>query len=140
MKRLTHGTRVNLQAFSVGETTINDMWMVVDGARVNNGGEVAPGKEFVVVVSFNAKNAVGGLITAWSVCLTVSDSTGLVKNYRIKDSSFALPGEIASSSLELDRMGKNIMPDVAQLDLKIRVWGSDQLRPEKDYPDSSLWW
>ncbi len=132
-------TRVNLRAFSTGETTIDDMWMVIDGARVNNGGEVAPGKEFVAVVAFHATNAAGGLISAWGVCLTVTDSSGSIRNYRRKDSTFTGPGVISSSSLELDRMGKNIIPDVAQLDLRIRIFGSDQLRPETDYPDFSLW-
>ncbi|MDD5061500.1 MAG: hypothetical protein PHN44_04360 [Candidatus Marinimicrobia bacterium] len=132
------GGRVNLRAFSVGPAQIKDLWLVVDGARVNNGSKVAAGKEFVVMASFSATNAKTGLLNAWSVCLTVTDDTGAVRNYRRKDSTFAT-STIESSSLELDRMGKNTMPDVATLNLRVKIWGSDELHPSTEYPDLSLW-
>lgn len=130
---------INLRAFSPGASAIYDVWLVVDGSRVNSGEKVASGKKFVVMANFKAVNGSTGLLNAWSACLTVTDATGTVRNYRLKDSSFSIPpNEIASSSLEINAMGENIMPD-NDLTLRVKLWGSDQLHPQPAYPDISLW-
>ncbi len=142
-KRLSHGSgvpgRVTMQAFSVGNSTIRDIWLEVEGARVNNGGSVAPGKSFQVHVSFEANNAESGLVNAWCTCITVTDTSGAIRNYKQKNSALSAGGQIASSDLTLDKMGSNIMPNVSQLDLRVKVWGSDSLNPSPEYPDYSLW-
>jgi hypothetical protein len=128
-----------MRAFSVGPAIINDLWLIVDGARVNNGDSVAPGKQFTIMASFEANNASTGVVNQWSICITAIDSTRTIKNYRTKDSSFSVPSsKIASSSLEINAMGNNVMPD-SNLTLTVKIWGSDQIRPATEYPDISLW-
>jgi len=137
IKTKTTAGRVILQAFAPGVAQISDAWVVANGARVTS---ITAGTPFSVHVAFVANNTKTGIVDTWSVCLTVKDTTGVIQNYRNKDSTFSLPpSRIEDSNLTLDEMGGMVMPDVVTLTLNIKLWGSDQFHPVPDHPDPSLW-
>jgi hypothetical protein len=98
--------------------------------------KLSPGTPFSVHVDFEAFNNAGGVIQAWSICVTVIDSTRTLKNYNIQNSATNWPGSITNNDFNLNKMAGMIMPD-HDITLTIKGWGSDTYNPSK--PDESLW-
>ncbi len=123
-----------ISAFSPGVSSIKDVWAEVDGQRVDM---IEPGTPFTVRVSFIAENAEG--LGNWSTCITISDSTGNVQNWR--HSSTPITGvskKVEKTGLEIKEMGKNVMPD-SDLALTVKLWANDAQFPSPKYPPEELW-
>lgn len=123
-----------ISAFIPGVSAIHDVWAEVNGQRVDM---IQPGTPFRVRVSFLAENAAG--LGNWSATVTISNSTGTVKNWR--HSSVFIGGmarTIEKTGLEIKEMGDNVMPD-ADLALTVKLWGNDAQFPSPKYPPQELW-
>jgi len=123
-----------ISAFSPGVSAIHDVWAEVNGQRVDT---IEPGTPFMVRVSFIAENAEG--FGNWSATVTISNSTGTVKNWR--HSSVAIIGmakTIEKTGLEIKELGDNVMPDT-DLALTVKLWANDSQFPSPKYPPQELW-
>ena len=134
---LGFGKRISfISAFTPGVSAIHDVWAEVNGQRVDM---IEPGTPFRVRVSFIAENAEG--TGFWSATVTISNSTGTVKNWR--HSSVPITGPfgrnaIEKTGLEIKEMGDNVMPN-ADLALTVKLWANDAQFPSPKYPPQELW-
>jgi hypothetical protein len=129
---------VSISSFVNGGMTISNVWVEVGGVRQTQIPlKLTPGTAFVVHVAFQARNNAGGVITAWSVCLTVIDNQRQIYNYGYNGSWLELPGQINTNDLALNNLATMVMPD-RDITLTIKGWGSDTLRPG-DPPPLNLW-
>ncbi len=103
---------------------IRNMKVRYNGQIVN---QIPAGGAFDIICDFSAENSAGGIIQAWSACVTVIDTEGgEVRNYKIENSAFSLPGHIADSNVAINSRGGNIMPN-HDINLRFMLWGNDSL-------------
>lgn len=89
--------------------------------------QIPVGGAFDIICDLSAENVAGGLIQAWSACVTVIDTIGgEVKNYKIFNSAFSLPGRISDSNVAINSRGGNVMPN-HDINLRFMLWGNDSL-------------
>jgi hypothetical protein len=114
----------------------------ITNLRVRSGGvyvnQLPAGAQFDIVCDFYAENASGGIINAWSCCVTVKDTLGsAVKNYRIQQSTTSLPDHIGDENFLVNGLGSNIMP-ASNINLRFWLWGIDDYTPVGP-PADNLW-
>ena len=116
-----------ISGFGNGGMTITDAWIISGasgGVRLATPAKVAVGDTFEVHVAFTANNGAGGWAAAWTVCVTVIDTTGVLYNWKQHNSTWTGPGTIANSNMALNQLSPMVMPD-RDLTLRINGFGTD---------------